>query len=208
MRQCPVCSYNQTPLPQEVTGKVPKEIIFGRAFYSSHLCWPGAETWCWTQFLTAHNLVVAQPPRYSDTSSFTVKILNSAQRSGLPGPLQPREAYSCTSGYQEAFRLPPVPTRGRDLILHSTHTSGSSNPPPSQLPGSQDHRKDRLHSETGKPDNTRDNQMARGNHKNISNRNQFDLATSEHSSFTTASPRSKHTLKTTFRSKLSFHEDD
>jgi hypothetical protein len=37
-------------------------------------------------------------------------------------------------------------------------------------------------------DKTRDNQMASDKHKNISNRNQFDLATSEPSSPTTASP--------------------
>jgi predicted RNase H-like nuclease (RuvC/YqgF family) len=60
----------------------------------------------------------------------------------------------------------------------------------------QDHRitgKDRPQSETGRPDNTRDNQMARGKHKNISNRNQFDLATSELSSPTTARPGSPNT---------------
>jgi hypothetical protein len=47
---------------------------------------------------------------------------------------------------------------------------------------------DRLQSETGRSDNTRDNQMARSKCKNIRNRNQFDLATSEPSFPTTASP--------------------
>ena len=50
------------------------------------------------------------------------------------------------------------------------------------------HRKDVLQSNIGRPDNTRDNQMWRKKHKNISNRNQFDLATSEPSFPTTGSP--------------------
>ena len=38
------------------------------------------------------------------------------------------------------------------------------------------HRKDRLQSETARPANTRDNQIARGKFKKISNRNQcFDI---------------------------------
>jgi hypothetical protein len=53
---------------------------------------------------------------------------------------------------------------------------------------SQGHRKDRLQSEIGRSDNTTDNQMMRGKCKNISNRKQFDLATTEPSSATTASP--------------------
>jgi hypothetical protein len=44
-----------------------------------------------------------------------------------------------------------------------------------------------------RPDNARDNQMARGKHKNISNRNQFDLATSELSSPTTLTPEYPNT---------------
>jgi hypothetical protein len=46
---------------------------------------------------------------------------------------------------------------------------------------------------SARPVNTRDNQMARGKHKNISNRNQCYLATSELSSPTTASPRCPNT---------------
>jgi hypothetical protein len=49
-------------------------------------------------------------------------------------------------------------------------------------------RRDKLQSETARPANTRDNQMVRGKGKNISNRNQGYLASSELSSPTTASP--------------------
>jgi uncharacterized protein YdcH (DUF465 family) len=54
----------------------------------------------------------------------------------------------------------------------------------SRITGSQDHRL------TGRTDssNTRDNQMVRVKHKNIRNRNQFDMATAEPSSPTTPSP--------------------
>jgi hypothetical protein len=73
--------------------------------------------------------------------------------------------------------------------------------------GLQAHRKNRLQSETRRPDSTRDNQMARGKHKSISNRNQFELATSEPSSSNT-SILDAPTYKAKFRSKFSFHEDD
>jgi hypothetical protein len=45
--------------------------------------------------------------------------------------------------------------------------------------------RDRLQSETARPGNTRNNQMARGNSENTSNRNQGYLASSEASSSTT-----------------------
>jgi hypothetical protein len=46
-------------------------------------------------------------------------------------------------------------------------------------------------SETARPANTRDNQMAKGKHNYISNRNQDDLASSEPSSPTTAIKKSQ-----------------
>jgi hypothetical protein len=52
----------------------------------------------------------------------------------------------------------------------------------------QDHRKDRLQSDIARASSTRDNQMAGGKHKNISNRNQGYLASSEPNSPTIASP--------------------
>jgi hypothetical protein len=48
-------------------------------------------------------------------------------------------------------------------------------------------------SETTRPDNTRDIQRVRGKDKNISNRNQGYLASSEPSSPTTESPRYSNT---------------
>ena len=53
--------------------------------------------------------------------------------------------------------------------------------------GSQDHMRDRLQSDTARTVNTTDNQMARGKHKNISNRNQYYFTTSKPSSPLTAS---------------------
>ena len=49
-------------------------------------------------------------------------------------------------------------------------------------------RRDKSQSETVRPASARDNQMSRGKGKNISNRNQAYLASSEPSSPTTASP--------------------
>jgi hypothetical protein len=53
----------------------------------------------------------------------------------------------------------------------------------------------RLQTETPRPANTRYNQVVRGKHKNISNRSQYTLASSEPSSLTTASPRYTNTPK-------------
>jgi hypothetical protein len=74
---------------------------------------------------------------------------------------------------------------GVETCSHTAHTPVAELPLSSTL---QDQRKDRLQSELGRPDNTRENQMARDKHKKISNRNQFNLAKSEPSSLTTASP--------------------
>jgi hypothetical protein len=54
-------------------------------------------------------------------------------------------------------------------------------------------RRDKPQSETARPANTRDNQLVRGKSKNISNRNQGYLASSEPSSPTTVSPRYHNT---------------
>jgi hypothetical protein len=57
-----------------------------------------------------------------------------------------------------------------------------------ELLRSQDHRKDRLQSDIARAGGTRDNQMVGGKRKNISNRNQGYLASSEPNSPTIASP--------------------
>jgi hypothetical protein len=54
--------------------------------------------------------------------------------------------------------------------------------------GLQVHRGDKFQSERARPTNTRDNQMARGKHKKLNNRNQDYFESSEPSSHTTASP--------------------
>lgn len=58
------------------------------------------------------------------------------------------------------------------------HPETSWLPGSASQPGSQAHRMDKIHSETSRAVNTWDNQMVRGNHKNISNRNQCPLAPS------------------------------
>jgi hypothetical protein len=62
--------------------------------------------------------------------------------------------------------------------------------------GFQAHRRDKPQPETAKPTNTRDNQMAKGKCKNLTNRNQDYLASSELSSPTTASPEKHQKSKT------------
>jgi hypothetical protein len=49
-------------------------------------------------------------------------------------------------------------------------------------------RRDRLQAETAKPVNSRNSQIVIGKHKNISNKNKCNLATSDPSYLTTASP--------------------
>jgi hypothetical protein len=59
----------------------------------------------------------------------------------------------------------------------------------------QTHRRDKLQSEAARPVNNRNNQMARDKGKNISNRKQGYLTSSEPSSSTTASPGYLNTLE-------------
>ena len=54
--------------------------------------------------------------------------------------------------------------------------------------GLQTHRRSKLQPETARISNTTNNQMAKGKHKNLTNRNQNYLVPSEPSSPTTASP--------------------
>jgi hypothetical protein len=65
-----------------------------------------------------------------------------------------------------------------------------------------------LQSETERPVNTRYSPMERGKHKDISNRNQCHLASTEPSSPTTAIPGYPNTpKKARFSPKISSHED-
>jgi hypothetical protein len=59
----------------------------------------------------------------------------------------------------------------------------------------QAHRRDKLKPERARPSNTTDNQIVDGKHKNLTNRNQGYMVTSEPSSPTTASPGYPNTLE-------------
>ena len=61
-------------------------------------------------------------------------------------------------------------------------------PPGSVDTGLQTHSRNKLHPETARTPNTRDYQIRKGKFKNLTNRNQDYLASSEHSTPTTASP--------------------
>jgi hypothetical protein len=65
---------------------------------------------------------------------------------------------------------------------------GESWSPRSADTGLQTHRRNKPQPETARTSNTRDNQMAKGKHKNLTKRNQNYLASSEPSSPITASP--------------------
>jgi hypothetical protein len=67
---------------------------------------------------------------------------------------------------------------------------------------------DKLKSETARINNTRDNQMARGKCKNLSNRNQGYLASKEPSSHTTASPGCPNTKKARLGIKIIPQDND
>jgi hypothetical protein len=115
----------------------------------------------------------------------TGKTTTSAQ---IPGP---RGTCPEPSGHRNQAtardRIPPVSPYAWELTL-----CHSQNPPKENWsPRSSDTqacRRDKPQSETARPANTRDNQMARGKGKNTSNRNQGFLVSSAPSSPTTGSP--------------------
>jgi hypothetical protein len=79
----------------------------------------------------------------------------------------------------------------------------------SKVTGSQAHMRDKLQSETARPTHTSDNQMVRGKHKNLRDRNQGYLASSEPSSLTIASPRYPNTPeKQDSNLKITCQDDD
>jgi hypothetical protein len=89
--------------------------------------------------------------------------------------------FMCTPGLTSAIALhTQIPPR-KNWSHRSTDSQAS--------------RRDKPQSETARPANTRDNQMMTGKGKNISNRNQGYLATSEPSSPTTVSPGYPKTQK-------------
>ena len=140
--------------------------------------------------ITQQALDVVKTTAEATTFSPTLSITGTPKEPGKHKSL-PRQRHGflpvCTCAQSRASAL--------DLNPFSQHPSSSSTPlgfwhiQNHKIRGSQAHRKERLQSETARSVNTRDNQMVRGKHKNISNRNQSYLATSESSYPTTASPR-------------------
>jgi hypothetical protein len=93
-----------------------------------------------------------------------------------------------------SFQFPSVPwSRPCAIALHIQIPPRENWSPRST--DTQAYRRDKPQSETARPTNTRDNQVARGKNKNISHRNQGYRVSSEPSSPTTASPRYPKTVK-------------
>jgi len=72
----------------------------------------------------------------------------------------------------------------------------------------QAYRRAKPHSESARQVNTRDNLMARGKQRNLSNRNQDYLASSEPISPTKANTGYPNTRKTVLGFKITFYDDD
>ena len=97
-----------------------------------------------------------------------------------------RSGRAAGTGY---FLLPLAPRRwGCSTALCALVLPGESWSPRSADTGLQTHRRNKLQPETARTFNARDYQMAKGKHKNLTNRNQDYLASSEPSTPTTASP--------------------
>lgn len=144
--------------------------------------WPGS------------GLIIQNPPtpRHNKVFNEIRSEIPSAPIPGLTG----------TSTWPGGGRLyPPCPAGDTLFFWLKTQLQGRANAPDPTLypetawllsgpssPGSQAHKWDRSQSETARPINTRDNQMAIGKFKNICNRNPCHLEPSETSSPTTASP--------------------
>jgi hypothetical protein len=97
---------------------------------------------------------------------------------------------SSTPRHHNTPRIPGSQELGHTRFLGSQRQLDSQ-----ELRHTQDHRKDRLQSDIARADSTRDNQMVESKHKNISNRNQGYLESSEPNSPTIASPEHTITLE-------------
>jgi hypothetical protein len=106
-------------------------------------------------------------------------------------------------------RVLPVAICTQELGLCAQVLPGESWSPRSADIGLQAHRRDTLKPETARPTNTGDNQMVRGKSKNLINRNQDYIESSEASSPTRASPGYPNKLKKTrFGFKITSHNAD
>ena len=135
--------------------------------------------------------------RYFDTSRITGKPPNPDPIPCIPGAPGPQNAYTSPSwrpGHLPVCTCVCSRVSALDWNTHNAHPSCNSIPQGSwhiqghRIISSQAYRDDRFQSETARLVNTRDNQMARDKYKDINNRNQHYLASSEPSSTTIASP--------------------
>ena len=75
--------------------------------------------------------------------------------------------------------------------------------------GFQAHMRDNHQPETAKPTNTRDNQIVKGKYRNVTNRNQGNMAPSKLNSPTTTCPEYPYTTeKARFGFKITAHDAD
>lgn len=123
----------------------------------SHLCQPGAKPQHRTQSQTAHTPVAAPFP------VILIYPASQMRRPGIPGPLHPWEADSLPN--QRPLCLPghtcatweQSPSAGPDLTQPTPQLQlDSPGSEDQRIAGWQAHRKERLQSETRRPDNTRD----------------------------------------------------
>ena len=137
---------------------------------------------------------------------------NSWPKRNLPGTPWAQEPWSSWGQDPSDFHLGP---RDKPLPQVSTPKSTLRELVPQECWHTLDHhrligsQRDKPQSEVARPANTRDNQMVRGKHNNLSNRNQGYLALSEPNSPTTASPTYRNTLeKQESDLKITSHDDD
>jgi hypothetical protein len=134
-------------------------------------------------------------PRTAYTLVSPGKTITSLQIRGPRGTLTELSGYTNQGSARDKILLVSVCIPELTLYqdLHTQIHPGENCSPRSA--DTQACRRDKPQSETARPDNSRDNQMVRGKGKNISNRNQGYMASSEPSSPTTVNPGYPNTHK-------------
>ena len=138
-------------------------------------------------------------------------LVSTGETSNSTQFLGPRGTRPEPSGHRnqgtESFRLLSVPRSWPcATALHTQIPPGENWFPRSA--DTQACRRDKPQSETARPANTRDNQMAKSKHKNISNRNQDYLTLWEPSSPNTENPGYPNTPEKQDWFKITSHDDD
>lgn len=144
---------------------------------------------------------------------------------GLQLALDIKESKQCLRRDQSRVHMPQKQWSSWDRVLPLSQSAprrwicstalyaqvllGESWSPRSADTGLQAHRRDKLKPETVRPTNTRDKQMTKGKHKNLTNSNQGYLSSSEPSLPTTASPGYPNTPeKQDLNLKITSHDAD